>query len=105
MWTAVVFAVMSLILLIPPMLRYNHKILPWALVMLVIASWIDKSLGLLVGGFVPNMFETITEYTPTLPEVLIALGIYGIGALILSVLWKIAIEVKKENGTFELKED
>ena len=105
MWTAVVFAVMSLALLIPPALRYNHRILPWALVMLVIASWIDKSLGLLVGGFVPNMFETVTEYIPTLPEIVIALGVYAIGGLIVSVLWKIAIAVKKENGTFELKED
>ena len=103
MWTAVVFAALSLLMLIPPALRYNEKILPWALILLVIASWIDKSLGLLVGGFVPNMFETVTEYTPTVPEILIALGVYGLGGIIVSVLWKIAIDVKKENGTFALK--
>ena len=103
MWTAVVCAVLSLTLLIPPALRYNDKILPWALILLVIASWIDKSLGLLIGGFVPNMFETVTQYTPTIPEILIALGVYGIGGIIVSVLWKIAIDVKKENGTFALK--
>lgn len=45
MWTAVVFAVLSLLMLIPPALRYNDKILPWALILLVIASWIDKSLA------------------------------------------------------------
>ena len=103
MWTAVVFAALSLLMLIPPALRYNEKILPWALILLVIASWIDKSLGLLIGGFVPNMFETVTEYTPTVPEILIALGVYGLGGIIVSVLWKIAIDVKKENGTFALK--
>jgi len=98
-------AVLSLLMLIPPALRYNDKILPWALILLVIASWIDKSLGLLIGGFVPNMFETVTEYTPTIPEILVALGVYGLGGIIISVLWKIAMDVKKENGTFALKDN
>lgn len=101
MWTAVVFAFLSLALLIPPALRNNDKILPWALIMLVVASWIDKSLGLLVGGFTPNMFETVTEYIPTLPEIVIAIGVYAIGGLIVSVLWKIALDVKRETGTFD----
>lgn len=103
MWTAVVFAVLSLALLIPPKLRENQTILPWALIMLVAASWIDKGLGLLIGGFTPTPFETITDYTPSLAEIVIGLGVYGIGALVISVLWKIALEVKKEAGTFELK--
>ena len=103
MWTAAVFAIASLALLIPPALRHNETLLPWALIMLVIASWIDKGLGLLIGGFTPTPFETITNYTPSLAEILVGLGIYGIGGLIISSLWKIALDVKKENGTFELK--
>ena len=102
MWTAAVFAILSLCLLIPPKLRENTTVLPWALVMLVIASWIDKGLGLLIGGFTPTPFETYVEYMPTLPELLIGLGIYAIGGLIITVLWKIALEVKQENGTFAL---
>ena len=103
MWTAAVFAIASLALLIPPALRHNEALLPWALIMLVIASWIDKGLGLLIGGFTPNPFETVTSYTPSLAEILVGLGIYGIGGLIVSALWKIALDVKKETGTFELK--
>lgn len=100
MWVAAVFAIGSLCLLIPPRYRNNPQVLPWALAILVIASWIDKGLGLIIGGFTPNMFETVTEYIPTLPELLISLGILGVGALVLTVLWKIAISVKKEAGTF-----
>ena len=107
-----VFAVLSLLMLIPPALRYNDKILPWALILLVIASWIDKSLGLLIGGFVAiivvkQLFGGIgmNEYTPTIPEILVALGVYGLGGIIISVLWKIAMDVKKENGTFALKDN
>lgn len=96
MWTAAILAFVSLALLIPPKLRDNYKVLPWALAMLVIATWIDKGIGLLVGGFSPNMYHGITEYVPTVPELTIALGVYAIGALVLTVLWKIAYEVKKE---------
>ncbi len=102
MWTAAIFAIFSLALLIPPALRHNEHILPWALAMLVIASWIDKGLGLIIGGFTPTPFETFTNYAPTLAEIIIGLGVYGVGLLILSVLWKVAINVKKEAGTFEL---
>ncbi len=100
MWAAAVFAIVSLILLIPPALRNNDAILPWALVMLVAASWIDKGLGLLIGGFTPTPFETYASYTPTAAELTISLGVYAIGALVVSVLWKFALDVKKEVGTF-----
>ena len=68
--------------------------------MLVAASWIDKGLGLLIGGFTPNMFETVTDYMPTGREIMVALGVYAVGALVLSLLWKIALGVKKEVGNF-----
>ena len=71
-----------------------------ALVLLVAASGIDKGLGLLIGGFTPNMFETVTEYAPTGREIIVALGVYAVGALVLSLLWKIALGVKRETGHF-----
>jgi len=99
MCTAAVLALLSLALLIPPKLRDNHDLLPWSLGFLVLATWIDKGIGLLVGGFTPNPFEKITEYAPTVPELLIAFSIYCIGAMILTVLWKIAVTIKREMGT------
>ena len=74
------------------------KLLPYALGMLVLASWIDKGLGLLVGGFTPNMFEAVTPYVPTFREIMVALGVYAIGALVLSLLWKIALMSRKVRG-------
>lgn len=100
MWAAVLMAAGSLTILVPPKNRENMKLLPWALVMLVAASWIDKGLGLLVAGFTPNPFEGVTNYMPTLPEITIALGIYAVGLLVVSLLWRIALGVKKEAGTF-----
>jgi len=39
-------------------------------------------------------------YTPTVPELLISLGIFATGLFVVSILWKIALDVKKEAGTF-----
>ena len=99
MWAAVIMAFASLAILIPPQWR-TGPLLPLALIMLVAASWIDKGLGLLIGGFTPNMFEAFTPYMPTAKEIAVALGVYAVGALVLSLLWKIALGVKREARHF-----
>ena len=37
---------------------------------------------------------------PTGREIMVAIGVYAVGALVLSLLWKIALGVKKEVGNF-----
>ena len=101
MWTAAVFAILSFLLLAFPSTRNSERLLPFTLIILVLATWIDKGLGMLVGGFTPNTFDEITIYKPSIVEIMVSLGIYAIGLLVVSVLWKIAIEVKKEAGTFD----
>ena len=67
-------------------------------VLVFIGTWIDKGLGLITGGFVPTPLHNIVDYVPTIPEVIISLGIYGIGILILTVFVKIVVSVKEEIG-------
>ena len=96
MWTAAVFAVLSLVLLIVPATRRNEGTLTVACVILIIATWIDKGLGLIVGGFTPTPFHTVTDYWPTTPEMLITIGVWATGFFVLTILYKIAISVKEE---------
>jgi len=96
MWTSAALAFAGLALLIYPATRSNEGILPIALIAVFLACWIDKGMGLVVGGFIPNPFERVVEYAPTAPELLITLGVYGIGALTLTVLYKVAVSVKEE---------
>ena len=96
MWTATVFAVLSLVLLIVPATRRNEGTLTVACIVLIIATWIDKGLGLIVGGFTPTPFETVTDYWPTTPEMLITIGVWATGFFVLTILYKIAISVKEE---------
>ncbi|MBW1666506.1 MAG: polysulfide reductase NrfD [Deltaproteobacteria bacterium] len=96
MWGATVFAVIALVLLIIPQLRRREGILAIACGSVIVATWIDKGLALVVGGFIPNPFDRIFEYWPTTPEVFISLGVYATGFFVLSVLYKIAVSVKEE---------
>ena len=96
MWTATVFAILSLVLLIVPATRRNEGTLTVACIILIIATWIDKGLGLIVGGFTPTPFHTVTEYWPTTPEMLITIGVWATGFFVLTILYKIAISVKEE---------
>ena len=95
MWVSSIFAVSSLAILVFPALRKNEKILAFACAILFISLWIDKGFGLVIGGFVPNMFESVTEYWPTLPESIITLGVWAIGMLVLTVLYKVAVSVRE----------
>jgi Ni/Fe-hydrogenase subunit HybB-like protein len=98
MWTAAVLAFVGIGLLVVPQTRKNETILPVALVAVFISAWIDKGMGLVIGGFIPNPFERITEYSPTAPELAITVGVYAIGFLVLTVLYKVAIAVKEVAG-------
>jgi molybdopterin-containing oxidoreductase family membrane subunit len=96
MWTAACFAILALLLLIVPASRRNEKTLILACISVFISTWIDKGFGLVIGGFIPNPFERVFEYWPTLPEVVISLGVWAMGFFVLTVLYKIAVSVKEE---------
>ena len=101
MWTSSILAVVALAILVFPHLRRNESILAFACVALFTSLWIDKGFGLIIGGFVPNMFEGITEYWPTMLETLITMGVWAIGFLLLTVLYKVAIAVREDDTAVE----
>ncbi|MDO9565983.1 MAG: NrfD/PsrC family molybdoenzyme membrane anchor subunit [Candidatus Desulfaltia sp.] len=96
MWASMAFMVISIILLANPVTRKNEAVLAFACVILFIGTWIDKGLGMISGGFVPNPLHHVTEYIPTLPELVIALGVWATGFFVLTLLFKIAVTVKEE---------
>jgi Ni/Fe-hydrogenase subunit HybB-like protein len=98
MWTSMSLALAALVLLIVPRFRRNETVLAWGCGMVFVSLWIDKGLGLIVGGFEPSPAGAVTRYVPTLPEMAIALGIWAIGFLMITVFYKIALSVREELG-------
>jgi molybdopterin-containing oxidoreductase family membrane subunit len=96
MWVSVVLAIIAILLLLNPQTRKNEGILVLACLAVFFSIWIEKGMGLVVTGFIPSPLDKITEYMPTLPEVAITIGVYGIGFLVLSILYKIVITIRNK---------
>ena len=103
MWTSRIFSAASLLMLVIKPIRTNETLLAIACVMLFISLWIDKGFGLIIGGFVPNMMNQVRTYWPTRQEAIITLGVWAIGFMILSFLYKIAITVREESKGVEIE--
>jgi molybdopterin-containing oxidoreductase family membrane subunit len=96
MWTSMALMVVGIILLVNPVTRKNENVLVVACLTVFAGTWIDKGLGMISGGFVPSPLHHVTEYAPTVPEIMITLGVYGAGFLVLTILYKMAVGVKEE---------
>ena len=95
MWLSVLLSVAALVLLLVPKWRHSPRLLPVACVFVFVSLWLDKGLGLIVGGFTPSPLGAVTTYTPTLPEATIVLGVWAIGALMITVFYKITLSVRE----------
>jgi molybdopterin-containing oxidoreductase family membrane subunit len=89
-------AVAAFVLLIIPQTRKSEPLLALACCFVFLSLWIEKGLGLVVTGFVPSPLETITDYTPTGPEIAITIGVWALGLLMITLFYKIFISVRKE---------
>jgi len=66
-----------------------------ACIAIIFSLWIDKGIGLIIGGFIPSPEGEVLEYDPTFTEISVTIGIWAIGLLILTALLKIVVSVKK----------
>lgn len=96
MWASMILMAVGIVMTVTPSTRRNETSLAIACVVIILGTWIDKGLGMISGGFVPNPMHEVNEYAPTMPEIGITLGVYAIGALVLTVLYKMAVGVKEE---------
>lgn len=95
MWTSIILICGSIIVLLNSTLRRNTAVLAGVCVAVLIAIWIDKGLGLVIPGFIPSQAGEVVEYFPTFPEIMIMIGIWSMGGIILTVLYKVVLGVRK----------
>lgn len=68
---------------------------------LFIAIEIEKGMGTIIPGFIPEPWGNIVEYSPTWIEWTVSLGILAIGCFVFTVLAKVAIPI--ESGRLRLR--
>ena len=102
-WTSISINVVATFILTIRRLREKLSMLYLACGLLFVAVWIEKGFGLIVPGFIPGPWGKIAEYTPTLVEVGVTIGIWSMGAFIFTVLARTGIAI--ELGEMKFKRD
>ncbi len=100
-WGGMALLVGAMTVFVVPSWRANRKLMVPAAIACVLGIWVEKGMGLLVPGFVPSPLGDLVEYTPSLVEFLVCVGIWSFGILLLATLSRVALAI--QSG--ELAED
>jgi len=81
-WTSVICSVAAFFILLIPRLRRHPVLLNVGCALTFVGVYIEKGIGLVIPGLTPDTLGEIYEYVPTLTELGVTGGIFGLGALI-----------------------
>lgn len=81
------------VLMIHP-LRRSPRWLTAACLVLFVAIWMDKGMGLVIPGFIPSPLGEIVEYRPTWVEFSVTAGIWAFGLFVFTVLVRVALPIE-----------
>ncbi len=102
-WTATLFNITAFFLFLIPQTRENQVTLNIGCILIFVGVYIEKGMGLVIPGFVPDVLGDFYEYSPTGTEILVTMGIWAVGLLVYTMLLRIAIPIM--NGDFHVGED
>jgi CRP-like cAMP-binding protein len=91
-WTAVVFNLVAMFLLVLPISR-SLKWLNVTCVLSIVGIWIEKGMGLVIPGFIPTPLGALIEYTPSLNETLVCIGIWAFGLLCYTIFLRMSVPI------------
>ncbi len=92
-WVALCCNVLALIIFMVPKFRLNLNILTLGCVFSFSGIYIEKGMGLLLPGFTPDSLGEIYEYAPSLNEVTVGIGVWAVGALLFTLMARVAIAI------------
>jgi len=98
-WVGTALTIGCTVLLLVPALRRRESMLALLCGGVIAALWIEKGLSLVVTGFIPSPLGHVTEYTPTAPELMITLGVYAVGGMMLTLLYTLVVTVRRRLQT------
>jgi molybdopterin-containing oxidoreductase family membrane subunit len=91
-WTAIAFNLIAMFLLILPVSR-SLKWLNVTCVLCIVGIWIEKGMGLVIPGFIPTPLGAFMEYSPSLNETLVCLGIWAFGLLCYTIFLRMSVPI------------
>ena len=92
-WLSIITGVLSFLIFIYPKTRKNFLTMNIGCVLIYISVYIEKGMGLILPGFTPSVLGEFYIYTPAFTEVIVSVGIWGIGFFVFTILTKLAIPI------------
>ncbi len=92
-WLALAFNSIALVIFMVPALRHRLGLLSVACVLAAIGVYIEKGMGLMLPGMTPDTLGEVYAYNPSLNEILVGVGIWGVGALLFTLMAKVATAI------------
>ena len=93
MWASMGLQVGAFLLFLIPKARKNFIGLNLGCLAIYGGVYIEKGMGLVIPGFTPDTLGQIHEYTPSLNELLITAGVFGVGFLMFTLMLKVAVPI------------
>jgi molybdopterin-containing oxidoreductase family membrane subunit len=100
-WFATTLNISAFFLFLFPKTRENFTTLNMACLFVITGVYIEKGMGLVIPGFVPDTLGEIYEYSPSITEMLVTIGIWAAGAMLYTLLLKFAIPIYTGKLRFE----
>jgi molybdopterin-containing oxidoreductase family membrane subunit len=92
-WLALAFNAAAFLVFMVPLLRRRLRLLNAACVLAAVGVFVEKGMGLLLPGLTPDMLGEVYDYGPSLNEVLVGVGVWGVGALAFTLMAKVAMAI------------
>ena len=94
-WTALLLNLVAVVILSVHRLRAQPRLLYTACALAFVGIWLEKGMGTVVPGFIPTPLGEVFEYTPTLVEIGVAIGIWALCALVFTLLAHVGIALER----------
>lgn len=92
-WVSLIFAIVSFFIFIIPTMRKNIVMMNVGCVLIYFSVYIEKGIALIIPGYTPDVLGQVYYYEPSLTELRVALGAFGLGFLIFTFMVKVAIDI------------
>ncbi len=94
-WTAMAMNVAAFLIFLIPKTRKHLITLNIGSIFIIAGVWIEKGMGLIIPGFIPDPLGEIYQYMPNLTEAVVSCGVLAIGLLIFTLFMRVAIPIQR----------
>jgi Ni/Fe-hydrogenase subunit HybB-like protein len=100
-WFSLTCSVAAFLIFVVKKTRMNWVTLNIGCVLIFSGVYIEKGMGLVIPGMTPDTLGEIYEYRPSAVEWMVAIGVFGLGALVFTTLVNVAVPIMM--GTLRAK--